>query len=138
MAEAELRIGAEVSCSDGYCGKVTRLVVDPAARTVTHLVIEPKHRQNLGRLVPVDLVDTTTAHIRLRCTIAEFDRLDPAEETDLAEGLDYGGGYGQAEAVQGYGGTGYMGYMGGSGMGIGMGLGHSTVVVHDVVPLGPS
>ena len=49
-AEAELRIGAEVSCSDGYCGKVTRLVVDPAARTVAHLVIEPKHRQNLASL----------------------------------------------------------------------------------------
>jgi sporulation protein YlmC with PRC-barrel domain len=135
MAEEEgFRIGAEASASDGLCGKVSRLVMDPVALTVTHLVIEPKHRGDLGRLVPVHLVDTTADHLRLRCTIAEFDNLDPAEETDLVEGLDYGGGYGQAEAVQGYGGTGYMGA---SGMGIGMGLGHSTpVVVHDVVPLG--
>jgi hypothetical protein len=82
----------------------------------------------------VHLVDTTTGQIRLRCTIAEFGKLDPAEETELAEGLDYGGGYGQAEAVQGYGG---MGGVGATGMGIGMGVGHTTpVVIHDVVPLG--
>ena len=135
MAEAEgFRIGAKASASDGVCGEVSRLVMDPVALTVTHLVIEPKHRGEPGRLVPVHLVDTTADHLRLRCSIAEFDKLDLAEETDLAEGLDYGGGYGQAEAVQAYGGAGYMG---GSGMGIGMGLGHSTpVVVHDVVPLG--
>ncbi len=134
MAEAaEFTIGAEVSCSDGFCGKVSRLVIDPSARSVTHLVIEPKHRRDLGRIVPVHLVDTATGQIRLRCTTAEFDRLDPAQETDLAEGVDYGGGYGQAEAVQGYG----MGSRGVTGMGIGMDLGHGTpVVVHDVVPFG--
>jgi sporulation protein YlmC with PRC-barrel domain len=139
MAEATgFTIGAEASCSDGFCGKVSRLVIDPAARTVTHLVIEPKHRKEPGRLVPIHLVDTTTGQIRLRCTIAEFDKLDLSEETDVVEGLGYGGGYGQAEAVQGYGGVGGMG-VGGSatGMGIGMGLGHRTpTVVHNVVPLG--
>jgi hypothetical protein len=135
MAEAaEFAIGAKASCSDGVCGEVSRLVMDPVALTVTHLVIEPKHRREPGRLVPVHLVDTTTGQIRLRCTTAEFGKLELAEETDLAEGLDYGGGYGQAEAVQGYGG---MGGGGATGMGIGMGVGHSTpVVVHDVVPLG--
>jgi hypothetical protein len=113
---------------------VSRLVMDPVALTVTHLVIEPKHRREPGRLVPVHLVDTTTGQIRLRCTTAEFDELDPAEEIDQVEGLDYGGGYGQAEAVQGYGG---MGGIGATGMGIGMGVGHNTpVVVQDVVPLG--
>ena len=134
MTEAEFAIGAEASCSDGLCGEVSRLIMDPVALTVTHLVIEPKHRREPGRLVPVHLVDTTTGQLTLRCTIAEFGKLDLAEETDLAEGLDYGGGYGQAESVQGYGGVGTVGT---SGMGIGMGLGHSKpVVMHDVVPLG--
>ena len=135
MAEAaEFAIGAQASASDGVCGEVSRLIMDPAALTVTHLVIEPKHRRDSGRLVPVHLVDTTTGQIRLRCTTAEFDKLDPAEEVDQVEGLDYGGGYGQAEAVQGYGG---MGGIGATGMGIGMGVGHNTpVVVQDVVPLG--
>jgi hypothetical protein len=139
MAEpARFTIGAEASCSDGFCGTVSRLVIDPAARTVTHLVIEPKHRPASGRLVPVHLVDTTADHLRLRCSIAEFDRLDPAEEADLVAGEGYGGGFGQAGAVQGYGGVGAMGVGGGAtGMGIGMGAGHSTpLVVHDVVPEG--
>jgi sporulation protein YlmC with PRC-barrel domain len=139
MAEAaEFTIGAGASCSDGFCGELTRVVIDPAARTVTHLVIEPRHRQEPGRLVPLHLVDTVTGEIRLRCSLAQFGELDLAEETDLAEGVSYGGGYGDAESVSGYGDAGGMGVGGSvSGMGIGMGLGHRTrTVVHDVVPLG--
>ena len=82
-AETEFAIGATASCSDGLCGEVSRMIVDPATRTVTHLVIEPKHRREPGRLVSLDLVDTTTGEIRLRCTLAEFGKLDPAEESEL-------------------------------------------------------
>jgi len=130
MAETtQFTIGARAYCSDGFCGEVSRVVVDPAARAVTHLVIEPKHRREPGRLVPLGLVTTTTGEIRLGCTIAEFDKLDLAEETETVEGVDYAGGYGSAGAVQGY------GYA--SGMGVGMGLGHrSRTVTHDAVPLG--
>ena len=82
MAETTaFTIGADVSCTDGACGEVSRLIVDPAADTVTHLVVEPGHRHGHGRLVPVSLVDTSTGQIRLRCTKAEFENLDPAEET---------------------------------------------------------
>lgn len=139
MAEAEeFTIGAKASCSDGFCGEVTRMIIDPAARTVTHLVIKPKHRGQDGRLVPLELVDTASGEIRLRCTLGEFDQLEPAEEVDPVEGVDYGGGYGAAESVQGYGGTGSMGVGGSvSGMPIGASLGHRTpLVVQDVVPEG--
>ncbi len=85
-AETEFAIGAAASCSDGPCGKVSRMIIDPASRTVTHLVIEAKHWRENGRLVPLDLVDTTAGHIRLRCTLAEFDTLEPAEEVELVEG----------------------------------------------------
>jgi hypothetical protein len=46
-----LTIGADASCTDGVCGKVISLVVDPRARTVTHLVVND--RQFHGRLVPL-------------------------------------------------------------------------------------
>ena len=88
--EFEFAIGASASCSDGVCGVVRRIIIDPDNRAVTHLVIEPKHRLQPGRLVPVDLVDTTTGEIRLHCTIAEFDRLEPAEETQIVEGPGLG------------------------------------------------
>jgi sporulation protein YlmC with PRC-barrel domain len=135
MAEAEFTIGAEASCSDGFCGKVTRLIVDPAARTVTHLVIERKHHGGEpGRLVPVRLVDTTTGDIRLRCTIAEFGELDPAEETDVVVNA----GYRQDGSVPGYVIDGGIGVGGpGYGLGVGMGRGEATpIVVHNVVPAG--
>ena len=83
--ETEFAFGATARCSDGSCGEVSRMIVDPATRSVTHLVIEPKHRREPGRLVPLDLVDTATGAIRLRCMLAEFDKLEPAEETELLE-----------------------------------------------------
>ena len=88
--ETQFAIGAKASCSDGPCGEVRRLIVDPATDTVTHLVIEPRHGRHPGRLVPLDLVDTTSGEIRLRCTRAEFGKLKPAEQKKLVEGRDGG------------------------------------------------
>jgi len=82
------RIGADVSCSDGACGHVSRIVVDPVARQVTRLVVDQKHRKGAGRLVPVDLVDATTGQIRLRCSVAELQALQPAQETEVVPDLD--------------------------------------------------
>jgi hypothetical protein len=133
----EFTLGARASCSDGSCGEVIRTILDPAARTVTHLVIQPGHRAADGRLVPVGLVEPGPGEIRLRCSLAEFDGLEPAEEIDLVQGVDYAGGYGP-DAVAGYGDVGGMGVGGSvSGMGIGMGIGHDTpVVTSDNVPEG--
>jgi hypothetical protein len=76
-----LTIGADVSCADGVGGKVRRMVIDLRGRTVTHLVVSD--RQFQGRLVPLNLVDVdaATGKIRLRCTIAQFERLSPASMT---------------------------------------------------------
>ena len=85
-----LVIGSEAVGSDGYRGEVLAVVVDPAARTVTHLVVEPRGRVGLARLVPLelaelaDLTDAGSGPIPLRCTETEFMSLEPAEET-LAE-----------------------------------------------------
>jgi hypothetical protein len=79
-----LVIGNDALCSDGYRGQVRAVVIDPAAGTVTHIVVEPEGRQGLARLVPLHLVDAASVQIRLRCTEAEFMNLDAAEET-LAE-----------------------------------------------------
>ena len=79
-----LVIGSDAVGSDGYRGEVLAAVIDPAARTVTHLVIEPEGRQGLARLVPFDLVEAGPDLVRLGCTEAEFKNLPAAEET-LAE-----------------------------------------------------
>jgi sporulation protein YlmC with PRC-barrel domain len=89
MAQAmPVRIGAGVGCTDGACGQVSRIIVDPAAGEVTHLAVDPKRWHGLGRLVPVDLVGATTGQIRLRCALAEFQALRPAQETESVPDLD--------------------------------------------------
>jgi len=116
-AETEFAIGAKASCADGPCGEVTRLIIDPAARTVTHLVIKPEHEAGRARLVPLDLVDTAAGEITLRCTLAEFGQLERAEEMDMVEGRASG--------------------LGPAGTRAPMGVPKATrTVVEEVVPLG--
>jgi sporulation protein YlmC with PRC-barrel domain len=91
MAEAaEFMIGAKANCSDGFCGELNRVIIDPGSQAITHLVIEPKHRREPGRLVPIDLVDATLDEIGLRCTIAEFGQLDPADDLEQVVGRGAG------------------------------------------------
>jgi len=85
------RIGADASCTDGACGQVSRIIVNPVTREVTHLAVDPKYRHGQGRLVPVDLVDTTTGQIRLRCALAEFQTLQ-ASQKGGGSGPDLGSG----------------------------------------------
>ena len=79
-----LVLGSEAVCSDGYRGQLRAVVIDPAAGTVTHLVVEPDGRSGLARLVPLSMADAAPGGLRLRCTEAEFRDLEAAEET-LAE-----------------------------------------------------
>jgi hypothetical protein len=90
-----LRIGAVAVTSDGYRGEVRAAVIDPVAAVVTHVVVEPEGRSGLARLVPLNLAEAEAdtddydvraapGKLRLRCTEAEFQNLDGAEET-LAE-----------------------------------------------------
>jgi sporulation protein YlmC with PRC-barrel domain len=87
MPEMEqFTIGAEVSCADGPCGRLTRVVIDPVAMVVTHLTVDPRHGHEPARLVPLALVESAAGEIRLRCGAAEFDRLAPAEESRFIAG----------------------------------------------------
>jgi hypothetical protein len=87
------RLGARVGCADGDCGTIKSLIVEPGTDAVTHLLVEPASRQVLGRLVPLSLVEVAPAgtgeagdEVRLRCTEAEFEELDPAETTEVIPG----------------------------------------------------
>ena len=92
MSQTQLfRLGADVGCADGECGKLKSVVVNPGDDVVTHVVVEPAHGQGLGRLVPLHRVQaalsgTESGDVRLDCTMAEFGQLDPAEATYLSPG----------------------------------------------------
>ena len=126
---ARFTIGSEVVCTDGIGGDLTRVVVDPVARAVTHLVVEPKNRRGRARLVPVGLIEATTTQVQLRCTVEEFTKLDDAEETQFFPGTSGDWGYDDGEVMS------WPYY---SMMSLGELWGGSVIepVVHDRVPLG--
>jgi sporulation protein YlmC with PRC-barrel domain len=133
MAETTpFTIGTDASCADGVCGEVSRVVVDPVARVVTHLVVEPKGRQGLGRLVPLGLVDATEGEIRLRCTLAEFEKLDSAEETQFVPGTRGYAAYGPEQVLS----WPYSSLGAGTSVGGEMVTGVSETATYDTVPLG--
>ena len=74
-------------------------MVDPVARELTHLVIEPEHRSGLGRLVPLDLVgvDAESGEVKLGCTLEEFGQLEAAEETLFLPGTGIYAGYASSQ-----------------------------------------
>jgi hypothetical protein len=128
--------GSSVSCSDGPCGELTRIVVDPAARTVTHLVVRPPGQDAASRLVPVRLMDAAAPATLLRCTLSRFSRLAEAEQTQIVPGaLGEQGSPEDHRPAAPYYGRGGMGLA----MAVGTGLGSGTAprrISADRIPAG--
>lgn len=132
MAEtARFTIGSDATCNDGYCGTVSMMVVDRFARVLVHLVVEPERSSGVARLVPLELVDATTGEIRLRCSLAAFDKLEPAEETAFLSGISGYPGYCPDQALS----WPYNGLSTGAGTGLGLGS-VAMPVTNYIVPAG--
>ncbi len=79
-----LDLESRVDCTDDTLGKLVDVVIDPTARRVTHLVVEPDREQWLARLVPIELADgrdDTGEAVMLRATLAEVERLPSVHRT---------------------------------------------------------
>ncbi|MBR7837552.1 PRC-barrel domain-containing protein [Actinospica durhamensis] len=96
--DATYTIGTEVTCTDGVCGTLTRVILDPVRRTLTYLVVEPQDGPSGARLVPAQDVTTPTgsAAITLGCDRARFAGFEhaqteeflPAEDDEFGFGVD--------------------------------------------------
>jgi len=95
----QFTMGVNMRCTDGVCGELNGVVVDTVTWAVTHLVVEPKHQDGPGRLVPLDLVDATRCEVRLRCTSTAFEKLDAAEQTQFLPGPDAYAGFAPGEGL---------------------------------------
>ncbi len=129
---SELRfiIGADAICDSGVLGELTRVVIDPIARTITDLVIEPRHRRGTVHLVPVGLVSSASEReVRLRCTESEFSALDQAEEIRFIPGASGAWDYPQSQMLT----LPYYTLSGGMGMGMGAG---PREVISEITPAG--
>jgi sporulation protein YlmC with PRC-barrel domain len=133
MSDAtEFDIGSEVDCTDGACGVLKRVVVNPVAGAITHLAVEPKHGRAAGHLVPIEYVTSTGKRIELDCTRAQLAEFDEAEESAfLAVGNVMGYGRGDVFLLP------YFSLRtGGLSLPFGGGTMHSELETNDRVPVG--
>jgi len=54
-------IGSQVTCQDGKCGKLRKLVVDPEIEQVTDLIVEKSFLLKKDRVIPLDLVEEASS-----------------------------------------------------------------------------
>jgi sporulation protein YlmC with PRC-barrel domain len=119
----EFTMGNEVRCTDGVCGTLRRVVVDPVAKSLTHLVVDPRHHERDGHLVPIGLVAAAGKEIELSCSLAEFEKLEEAQELRFISGARGQWGYEQEDMLS----WPYYGLgIAGSGVGIG-GVGANAI-----------
>lgn len=119
-----LRIGAEVLATDGRCGQLVRVIVNPVAQVVTHLVVAPHRHSGIGRLVSLELMESADGdQIRLSCTLERFEQLDDAEDVQFLPATTDLLGYGDHAMNWPY-------------YGIETPLGGSEAMVTDRIPLG--
>jgi sporulation protein YlmC with PRC-barrel domain len=71
-----LKLGTRARCTDGVVGMISDVVVDPAPRRVTHVVVETG--KNVARLVPIELVGVGAGRneLTLDCTFEELHRYE--------------------------------------------------------------
>lgn len=99
---AEYAIGSDVACRDGACGELIRVIVDPVARTLTHLVVGPHDAADgTSRLVPMNLVapEAEAGVITLACDRARFDGLDQARVEEFLAAQEDRFGYGRQDTL---------------------------------------
>jgi sporulation protein YlmC with PRC-barrel domain len=133
----EFDIGSDVDCTDGLCGKLSRVVVNPVAQSITHIAVDPGSRHAITRLVPIRFVASAGDRVKLTCTKARFEVFEEADETDFVRiPSDWTGqDPDHVLAWPYYLHAGGAGVMGPTGMGQ---LSHTPTEVlrHDNVPLG--
>jgi sporulation protein YlmC with PRC-barrel domain len=80
----DIPLNVHVHCSDGRCGRSTRVVLNPATEQLTHIVVRERGHSRIERMVPIELVANTAAEvIVLRCTKEEFLSLSSFHSTDF-------------------------------------------------------
>ncbi len=84
-----IRINAEVECTDGPCGRLVSVIVDPKDDEVTHIVVRDRGFPNAQRLVPLKRVkanDGDPVHIdRSSAELASLERFMEIVYVDQAD-----------------------------------------------------
>ena len=107
----EIPLQAQVECKDGVYGRSVFVLINPVLDKVTHLVVKGDLFPNIEYIVPVDIVSETIVDtIRLSCSKAELEKMDPFIKTTFIEEKVHGNTYGYG-GMYGMGSYYYMPYV---------------------------
>jgi uncharacterized protein YrrD len=82
----EIPLNAQVECTDGVYGHSEYVLIDPVTDQVTHMIVKEDSSPNTEYIVPVDSVaETIDDTIRLHCSKAELEKMDPFIKTKFIE-----------------------------------------------------
>jgi hypothetical protein len=96
----DIPLNAKVECTDGVFGRSEYVLLNPVIDLVTHLVVKQDSSPNKEYIVPVNFVAETKGDtIRLSCSMAELEKMDPFIKTTfieekLSDYTAFAGGYG--------------------------------------------
>ncbi|MEO6124018.1 MAG: hypothetical protein ABIR32_09935 [Ilumatobacteraceae bacterium] len=79
-----ITIGMLAEATDGPCGEVADVVLDPVNWHVTHLVVQPHHHHEDARLIPIDAVISNDAdHVVLSWSTKQVETAALVEVADF-------------------------------------------------------
>lgn len=108
----EIPLQAQVECTDGVCGRSEYVLIDPLIDQVTHMVVKEDSSPNTEYIVPVDIISTTIVDtIRLSCSKAELEKMDPFVKIEFVEKMVPVGNIGIGGGMYGMGASFYMPYV---------------------------
>lgn len=82
----EIPVGAQVECTDGLCGHLAHVLLNPVTDRVTHLVVREDAPPHTEYIVPLEvLAETLAGTVQLRCSKAELQKMDPFVKTEFVQ-----------------------------------------------------
>jgi hypothetical protein len=87
-SSARLGFGSPVIGTDGGCGQVLGVHLQPTTWRITHLAVRGRHEHGLERLVPMQLVGSIDQEVTILCSTHQFDLLDFSDEGPMGGGGD--------------------------------------------------
>jgi hypothetical protein len=108
----KIELDIPVSCRDGAFGRLEDVVIDPKARRLTHLVVQPEDHSDRARLVAIEAArdDQESETLALERTVADLEQTDPIQESAylrmgelLAGGTDWSVGIQEMYSLPEYG-----------------------------------
>jgi sporulation protein YlmC with PRC-barrel domain len=90
----DISINAKVFCTDGECGHLTCVLINPANKKITHVIVKERGMLGQERMVSVeDIVDSLPEKLTLRLDKESFRRLENFTSIKYVSGEDPFGAY---------------------------------------------